>query len=121
MMYDSGAPSPFDQALSKPLLLEEPIRKKWSLFSSSCHDSSSSSSSSTTVSSHDDDQRYHPTTLLQLEYEAPDLEEQGLMMTAALHEETIELDLAILRERHEEIREIHGSMNLVHDIQKGKS
>ena len=115
MMFESS--SPFDEALAKPFL-GEPAKKKWSLLSSS----TASTMLSQYYDGDDDDSESSG------EYEAPeevvvfdngkDGPKKLVLDEAEL--QPMDLEEAIVRERHSAIGEVHQSMSQILDIQNGK-
>ena len=142
--------SPFDEALSRPFL-EEPAKKKWSLLSNSTTASTIASIVSDyygndyAPSSSDDDDYSSDGSL----YEAPtlggdgddgDVEGDESVVFAGTGGYTeglsqvqssgssrltmltsVDLDLALLQERHETVAEVHGMMSQINVIAKDLS
>jgi len=104
MMMDTSS-SPFDDALKMPLM-GEPVKKRWSLFDSD------PSTQHTPL-----EERFDEIEMDRQE-EATGLDSSP--MALELHyAEPVPLDLAVLRERQEDIAEVHSSMKQIHEIQKG--
>lgn len=141
--------SPFDEALSRPFL-EEPAKKKWSLLSNSTAASTIASIVSDyygndyAPSSSESEDGYSSDGS---EYEAPTLRGDGdgddfvgnevvVFGGNGDHEEakvqgngssrltmltSVDLDLALLQERHETVTEVHGMMSQINVIAKDLS
>lgn len=125
MMYESC--SPFDKALSKPFLAE-PAKKKWSL--------RLSTSTAHTVSTILSDYYYDESddeSVSSGEYEAPDMEEEMILFNNGDHrashemQQTLEgalqpmdVEAALIKERHGSFKEVHQSMSQIAEIQKGQ-
>lgn len=122
-MYENT--SPFDEALSRPFLDEQPVKKRWSLFTQS-----------TAGSSEVDAEVPHPIAYSN-RYTAPmeeivfqpqneegddDDEEEGSFVLANAVEEgrVVDANLALMRERHEDISQIHSEMQQLNEIQRGE-
>lgn len=125
MMFESSS-SPFDEALSKPFLAE-PAKKKWSLLSTS----TAASTVATMIadyyddddSSNGDESEYYAD-----EYEAPTiLDDEEVVVFDDDDNETeralqpMNVEAAILQERHGSFQEVHKSMAQILEIQNGKS
>jgi hypothetical protein len=120
--------SPFDQALKRPFLQEQPIVKRWSLFSQSTDTTSSSSSASSSANDDGDFARRGSQ-----KYAAPIEEiifakndgtvsgEEGSFVLASALEEGMVVDTnqALMMERNEGIKEIHSEMQQLNAIQRG--
>jgi hypothetical protein len=126
MMFEAAG-SAFDEALAKPFL-NEPAKKKWSLILSSA----AASTVATIFSEYYYDNDGTDDTVSDSSdcYEAPTLEgceevivfdhnDQELRLCSTL--KSIDIEAAILQERHESITEVHQSMSQILDIQNGKS
>ena len=124
-MYENA--SPFDEALSRPFLDEQPVKKRWSLFtqSSAC----SSEDDAQTPRAGANSSRYSAPMeeiVFQSQKEASDNnddeEEEGLFVLANAVEEgtVVDANLAIMRERHDDISHIHSEMQQLNEIQRGE-
>lgn len=132
--------SPFDDALAKPLL-NEPVKKRWSLGTVLGSSKSSALSHSWGSSSSPTHPQNNHTIPAVPEYQAsdhPDLEEiefkspygyidqeLGLVLapspTSIGSEEAYDLDFAIIRERHHDITDINTALLQLNEIEKGKT
>jgi hypothetical protein len=126
--------SPFDQALNRPFLDQQPVTKRWSLFSQSTAATTTSMSSS---SASDNGARGESAgRKLGQGYTAPieeivfaagqenaSEEEEGAFVLALALEEgrVVDSDVALMRERHEDISHIHSEMQQLNEIQRGSS
>jgi hypothetical protein len=127
--------SPYDEAVNRPFLN---VKKRWSLLGArrssiktvkswATHTSSSSSSNSDVPLSISYRGDYHaPQPLEEVEFEEYDEEAAGeremksLLYGGEMELETIDLDLAMMNERHRDISEVNGSMKYLSEIQRGK-
>jgi len=118
-MFESK--SPFDEAMSRPFL-DEPVKKRWSWIS--LNSSTSSSSSERRDSGLSVDYRA---------YEAPKITTEVIDFRSDISDEEeevsfdleqgrmVEVDLGLMQERHDDIKDINTSMKHMNLIQKGKS
>jgi hypothetical protein len=127
--------SPFDDALAKPLL-DEPVKKRWSLGttvlsskSSALSQSWGSSSSTKHAPAVPVYQASNHLDLEEIEFKSRDNAELGLLLAASpssigrttrSREAYEDLDYAILQERHQDITDINQSLLQINEIGKGK-
>jgi hypothetical protein len=137
-MFEST--SPFDDALSKPLL-DEPVKKRWWLggtFTTSSKLSALSNSSwGSSEISHSQTSSHAPTAVLLEDDDYPDLEAiefkklddqkddllgvLQLSPTSIVSEEAYDhLDVSILRTRHQDIAYMNKSLLQLNEIETGK-
>lgn len=126
--------SPFDEAIASPFL-NEPVKKKWTWLSAHarrCVSSTERSSFTATSSSYKSSKGYIPLSVsYRGDYQAPPIEvitfepgkehdeETGALGGRQLEMETVDLDFAVMHERHQDIRELNSSMKHLNGIQKG--
>jgi hypothetical protein len=124
--------SPFDHALNRPFLDQQPIVKRWSLFSQSTAATTTSMSSSSVS---DNSARDESTGRKQLGQSGPapieeivfatgqDIasEEEGAFVLALAIEEgrVVDPNEALMRERHQDISHIRSEMQQLNQIQRG--
>jgi len=102
--------SPFDEALSKPMLDDDDRAKKKFSWTSTV----------ATVFTKDDDDSYEsyeaPTDILLQTWQDDELSIEEINEQAPLV--TVDLERAVLHERHSDIKDIHSNMKLVTKIQQ---
>jgi hypothetical protein len=128
MMLDEPL-SPFDQALKRPFLQQQPVVKRWSLFSQSTATTTSSTLVSSSINNDDDDftrrgsQKYAAPIeeIVFARREESESDEEGSFVLARAMEEgkVVDADQALLMERHEDISQIHSDMQQLNAIQRG--
>lgn len=126
--------SPFDQALNRPFLDQQPIMKRWSLFSQSTVATTTSMSSSSVSDNGATDERAdrknsqgYTAPIEEIVFAAGQEgirgEEEGSFVLALALEEgrVVDSNEALMRERHEDISQIHSEMQQLNQIQRGSS
>lgn len=130
-MFEST--SPFDVALAKPFL-DEPAKKRWSLGTVLSSKSSALSRSwGSSSSNHSPVVPVHQASdhldLEEIEFKNHSDAELGLLSCLAaspassigsISQEAYDLDLVIMRERHQDITDITKSLLQINEIEKGK-
>eukprot|EP00978_Attheya_sp_CCMP212_P038551 scaffold192071_cov40-Attheya_sp.AAC.1 len=121
-------PSPFDEALSRPFLDQQGTKKKWTenvKYRNSGHpqQQSSSGSGGLPVRLHDVLVPYEPPTAAAAAAAAQSSASWCSSLSStheerSLHHEHVDLEAALLQERHGEFVEINSSMSQINDIQK---